>query len=199
MFKFAKTAQTLFALSTLLGAAYAAPMLSAKSIIVNPIPAEITAKLWLDRDPSGISIPKYQPGQQAKISVLVNKDSYVYVFNVDPAGTVDMIVPNRFTGEAAFVKGNSVRTFPASGEAYTLDIAQPYGVNKVLVIASLKPLNMTEIASFKNTQDVFATVAPSIQGQGRLAQALSIVVNPVQKPIPQSSWNAASVWYNVAR
>jgi hypothetical protein len=44
-------------------------------------------------------------------------------------------------------------------------------------------------------QNSFAPVSPTAQGPERLAQALSIVVNPV----PQNTWDSATAFYNVAQ
>ena len=180
----------------LLSPAQAAPRISAQSIIVNPVQASVSVQVWTDRDSSGTQTPSYVPGDKIRLYTRVSQDAYVYLFNVDPNGQVDMILPNRYAGGANFVKANTVKAFPASGDGFTFDIAAPYGVNKVLALASLTPLNTSSIASFKSSQDKFAV--SNVQGQQQLAQALSIVVNPVQSPIPQNSWVTDVAYYNVA-
>ena len=194
------SATTLGLMLGLLGApAHAAPKISAQSIIVNPVPAAVSVQVWTDRDSSGSQTPNYVPGDKIRLYTRVSQDAYVYLFNVDPNGQVDMILPNRFAGGANFVKANTVKAFPASGDGFTFDIAAPYGVNKVLALASLTPLNTSSIASFKGSQDKFATVSGNAQGSSQqLAQALSIVVNPVAQPIPQDSWITDVAFYNVA-
>ncbi|MBZ9752932.1 DUF4384 domain-containing protein [Deinococcus sp. HMF7620] len=172
--------------------ALAAPTLSAQSIIVNPAPTSLSVKVWTDRDTSGAATPNYAPGEKIRLFTQVNQDAYVYLFNVDPSGQVDLILPNRFQGGANFLKANAVKVFPAAGDPFTFDIAAPYGVNKVLALASLKPLNLDQIATFKSQQNSFADV--NVKGQQGLAQALSIVVNPA----PQNSWITDTASYNVA-
>ncbi|EYB67355.1 S-layer protein [Deinococcus phoenicis] len=180
------------ALSALLiGTAGAAPVISAQSIIVNPVQSSLNVKVWTDRG-SGQQVPSYAPGERIRLYTSVNQDAYVYLFNVDPQGRVDLILPNRYQGGANFQKANTTRAFPASGDPFTFDIAAPYGLNKVLALASRTPLNLDQIATFKTQQNSFATV--NVQGQERLAQALSIVVNPVD----QGSWVSDTAYYNVA-
>ncbi|WP_027459390.1 DUF4384 domain-containing protein [Deinococcus murrayi] len=174
-----------------LGSAGAAPVLSAQSIIVNPVQTNLAVRVWTDRG-SGTQAPAYHPGERIRLSVSVNRDAYVYLFNVDPQGQVDLVLPNRFQSGANFVKANTTRTFPAAGDPFTFDIAAPYGLNKVLALASLTPLNLEQIATFKSQQASFATV--NVQGQQQLAQALSIVVTP----LPQESWVSATAFYTVA-
>lgn len=172
--------------------ASAAPTLSAQSIIVNPLPSTVSVRVWTDRDSSGAATPDYAPGEKIRLYTSVSQDAYVYLFNVDPNGQVDLILPNRYQGGANFLKAGAVKVFPAAGDAFTFDIAAPYGVNKVLALASKTQLNLSEIATFKGQQNSFASV--NVQGQGQLAQALSIVVTPV----PQSSWDSATAYYRVA-
>ncbi|MEF2278641.1 DUF4384 domain-containing protein [Deinococcus sp. YIM 134068] len=186
------THSTLLTLGALLGTAGAAPRLSAQSIIVNPVPTELTVKVWTDRTANGTQAANYAPGERIRLYTSVNQDSYVYLFNVDPQGNVDLILPNRYRSGANFLKANTTKAFPEAGDPFTFDIAAPYGLNKVLALASRTPLNLDQIATFKAGQDSFATV--NVQGQERLAQALSIVVNPVQP----DAWISATAYYNVA-
>ncbi|GGI79852.1 S-layer protein [Deinococcus wulumuqiensis] len=189
---------TLSALTaTLAATASAAPVISAQSIIVNPVQNNVNVRVWTNKDTSGTRTPNYFPGERIQISTSVDQDAYVYLFNVDPEGKVDLILPNRYSGGQNYLKANTTKVFPPAGAGFTFDIAAPYGLNKVLALASRTPLNIDQIAQFKTQQSGFAT--SSVQGQQQLAQALSIVVNPVAQPIPQNSWDSATAFYNVAQ
>ncbi|GAA5533148.1 DUF4384 domain-containing protein [Deinococcus aluminii] len=186
-----KLSLSLRALSALLlGMGSAAPVISAQSIIVNPVQTSLNVKVWTDRG-SGQQVPNYAPGERIRLYASVNQAAYVYLFNVDPQGRVDLILPNRYQSGSNFLKANTTKAFPAPGDPFTFDIAAPYGLNKVLALASRTPLNLDQIATFKTQQNSFATV--NVQGQERLAQALSIVVNPVD----QGSWVSDTAYYNV--
>ncbi|KQR08866.1 DUF4384 domain-containing protein [Deinococcus sp. Leaf326] len=179
--------------AALAATAGAAPIISAQSIIVNPVQTAVNVRVWTDRDSSGNQTPNYVPGERIRLYTSVNQDAYVYLFNVDPQGQVDLILPNRYAGGANFLKANTTKVFPDAQDGFTFDIAAPYGLNKVLAVASRTPLNLDQIATFKSGQNSFATV--NVQGQQQLAQALSIVVNPV----PQESWTSDTAYYNVAQ
>lgn len=186
--------------AALITTASAAPKLSAQSIIVNPVQTSLNVKVWTDRDNSGSQTPNYYVGDKIRIYTSVNQDAYVYLFNVDPNGQVDLILPNRYAGGANYVRANTPKVFPSSQDRFTFDIAAPYGLNKVLALASKTQLNLNEIATFQTqgsqaqgNQGGFAEV--KVQGQQQLAQALSIVVNPV----PQNSWISDVAFYNVAQ
>lgn len=174
----------------LLGAAGAAPKISAQSIIVNPVQSALKLSVWTDRDPTGQATPAYRTGDKIQVFVSPSKDAYVYLFNVQAGGQITQILPNRYSGEA-FVKANTIKAFPGTGDKFTFDIAGPSGIDKVLALASSTPLNLSQISSFKSTQDTFATV--SVSGQDGLAQALSIVVNPVK----DDSWVTDTAQYAV--
>ncbi|KEF33860.1 S-layer protein [Deinococcus sp. RL] len=175
--------------------AQAAPRLSTQSIIVNPVPTTLEARVWVDRDPSGTRTPTYRIGERIRLSVSVNENAYVYLFCLSPDGTVDQILPNRLGG-SNFVRRGEVRTFPAANDNFVFNVGGPAGLNKVLVIASRRPLNLSELSSFQEGQ-AFATVQP--QGSQQLAQALSIVVNPVTQPIPQQDWVSDVAFFNAVR
>ncbi|UBV42908.1 DUF4384 domain-containing protein [Deinococcus taeanensis] len=188
-------ALTVSLLGTLGAPAFAAPKLSAQSIIVNPVPTSLSVNLSVDRDPSGNLTPVYRVGDAIRIRATVNEDAYVYLFNINPDGTTDQILPNHLSG-THFVRAGQTRTFPAPGDHFVFNVSGPRGVNKVLVIASRTPLNLDELSSYR-AGEAFATVQP--QTQGGLAQALSIVVNPVEQPIPQQNWTSDTVRYSVGR
>ncbi|GHF41291.1 hypothetical protein HNQ07_001494 [Deinococcus metalli] len=174
--------------------ASAAPKISAQSIIVNPVPTSLSVQVWVNRDPSGARTPSYRIGENISISARVSEDAYVYLFNINPDGTTDQILPNRLGG-SNFVRAGQIRTFPSASDNFQFNIAGPYGLNKVLVIASRTQLNLSELSSYSSGQ-AFATVKP--QSPARLAQALSIVVDPVTQPVPQQDWTSDAVQYNVA-
>lgn len=173
---------------------HAAGTISAQSIIVNPAPTNIGVNVWVDRDPTrGQQTPSYVPGDNIKLFTSVQQDAYVYLFNVDPNGLVEMVLPNQLSNrENNFVRAGTTRVFPDDYSSdYRFSIDAPYGVNKVLALASRTPLNMDQIAYYTSGSH-FAT--SRVKGQQQLAQALSIIVNPV----PQNTWHSDIAYYNVA-
>ncbi|WP_102127323.1 DUF4384 domain-containing protein [Deinococcus planocerae] len=193
---------TVFAAALLLplaAPAQATPRLSTQSIIVNPVPTTLAAQVWVDRDPSGSYTPNYRIGDSIRVSVRVNEDAYVYLFSVDPSGSVDQVLPNRLGG-GNYVRAGEIRSFPQAGDSFTYSVGGTPGLNKVLVVASRRQLNLSELSSFK-AGEPFATVKPTVNSPQRLAQALSIVVNPVtptptQPSVPQQDWISDTATFN---
>lgn len=174
-------------MALLASTAFAAPKISAQSIIVNPAQPDLKVSVNVNKDAGGNAIPNYRAGEQISISATTNRDAYVYLFNVDAQGNVDQIR----LGDDNFVKANTTAVFPTAGSGLVFNIGEDTGLNKVLALASLTPLDLSQISNFKSSQDVTASV--NAKGQAGLAQALSIVVTPV----PQNSWVTDTAFYNV--
>lgn len=180
----------LIPIALLASSSLAAPVISAQSIIVNPKKPTLQVQVSLDKPSSGSNIAQYRIGDSIRISAKVNRDAYVYLFNVNAAGKVHQILPNQIGGNNYVRAGNTV-SFPATTDQFTFDIAGPVGLNKVLALASSTKLDLSSLSKFQSSQAQFATVKP--KGQERLAQALSIVVNPV----PQTSWVTSTALFTV--
>ena len=166
-----------------------AQRISPQSIIVNPVQTDLQVNVWTDRSNQG-SNPVYGIGERIKLSVNVNQDAYVYLFSVHSDGQVDLILPNRLSGGNEFLRAGETRSFPGSGAAYQLNVDGPVGQDKVLAVAAKRPLDLSEIASFRGNS-AFADV--QVSGQNGLARALSIVVQPV----PPSDWVTNVAYFQV--
>ncbi|MBI0445620.1 DUF4384 domain-containing protein [Deinococcus sp. DB0503] len=163
------------------GVASAGPAkITAQSIIVNPVETRLAVQVWVNKDASGRGNPVYRKGENIVIGLKTNQDAYVYLFNVNANGQIDLFFPNNYE-ESNFVQAGVTRIFPADGAKYTLTVGGPNGQDKLLALASTTRLNIDDIARFAQGQG-FAQV--KVQGQENLARALSIVVNP----LPEDGW-----------
>jgi hypothetical protein len=180
---------SLFALGVLGlgGLAGATPQLSPQSIIVNPVPTDLSVRTWVDKDPAKTGNPVYQIGERIRVSVQVNQDAYVYLFSVRSTGDIAPILPNAFERDN-FLRAGQTRTFPPQGAGYEFKIDAPEGQDRVLAIASRQPLDMSNIIDVANS-------AARVQGADNLSRALSIVVTP----IPQQDWVSNVAFFVVGR
>ncbi|WP_425544391.1 DUF4384 domain-containing protein [Deinococcus depolymerans] len=181
-------------LSVLLGVgaqASASPAkITAQSIIVNPVDTKLKVEVWVNRDAGGQNNPTYRKGEQLSVGLKTNQDAYVYLFNVNANGQIDLFFPNNFE-ESNFVKAGVTRVFPPQGAKYTFTVGGPNGQDRLLALASTRPLDLEDVARFAEDQG-FAKVR--VQGQENLARALSIVVNP----LPAEGWTTDTVSFRVA-
>lgn len=181
----------------LLATAQAAPRIDAQSIIVNPVDTDLDVRVWVDRDTSGRNTPNYLPGEQVSIFAKTNQDAYLYLFDINSNGEIVQILPNRLQNKGNLLQANQERKFPdrRQGDGYVFTISEPYGISKVLALASKNPLNLEQINEFRNSQDIGGGLSEITisKGQQGLAQALSIVVSPID----QKTWTTATARYNV--
>lgn len=177
----------LIATTALLGGllSFATPQLTPQGIIVNPIPTDLEVQTWVDRDPSGYGNSTYYFGDKISISAKVNQDAYVYLFNINADGNIDLILPNQLNADN-FMRGGEVRQFPQPGTRYQFTITGPSGVDQVLAVASRQPLSLGQVADIRSGQ-------VKVSGASNLARALSIVVTP----LPANDWVSDAVRYNV--
>lgn len=171
-------------LSVLLLTAMAAQQVTPQGIIVNPNPS-FSVRTWVDRDSSKTQNPVYTVGENIRVSVQVSRDAYVYIFSVRATGEISLILPNPYES-SNFIPANQVRTYPSSGARYTFTIDAPAGQDRVLAVASLQPLSLSQIADVQRGEVL-------IRGADNLARSLSIVV----QPLPQGDWVSDVAFYQV--
>lgn len=88
------------------------------------------------------------------------------------------------------MQGGVTRLFPGKNAKYSLTVGGPNGQDRLLALASTKPLNLNDVAQFAGDQG-FAEVR--LQGQDKLAQALSVIVNP----LPEDAWTTDVLTFRV--
>ena len=164
------------AMTLISGAAMAqsAPRLTPQAVIVNPVQTALQVNVRVDK-------ASYVEGEKQRISVSVNQDAYVYLFDIQPDGVVSVLLPNGFSGGTPFLRANENRVFPPNGAGYELTIAAPFGQEKILAVASKRELNLSQIVPQVRTNQI---VTASVQGQDGLARALAVTVTP----LPPQDW-----------
>ena len=167
--------------------AQSTPVITPQGIVVNPVPTTLQTQVSVDR--AGTN-PTYFVGENVKVKVSVNQDAYVYLFSIDASGGVDLILPNRLSGGAEFMRGGETRQFPPVGANWQLTVTGPFGQDTLLAVASKRQLNLSEIATFKNGQP-FATT--NVQGASGLARPLALIVTP----LPAQDWVTTTAQYQV--
>lgn len=174
-----------------LALADSSPIISPQSIVVNPSPS-FNVNVWVDKDTSGNSRPSYTIGEPIQISVSVSQASYVYVFDLNAAGEITQILPNRLSGgRDNHLQAGETRTFPSSGANFRFNIGGPVGLDKVIALASTSKLDTSQLAQFQAS----GNFASSNQGESSFAKTLSIIVTP----IPQQNWVTDTALFYVVR
>ncbi len=157
-----------------------------RAIVVNPAPS-FGVSVSLDK--SG-NVPSYAVGERISISVRSDRDAYVYLYSLQPDGSVTQILPNRFDDDN-YLRGGETRTYPPRDAGYVFNVEAPTGLSRVVAVASLRPLDTRQLARFESG----AAFATSDLGQAGFQSAFRIVV----EPIPNSSWVTSTAYYDVVR
>jgi len=122
----------LIAAFSLLGTAQQQPI--PEGIIVQPIQTPMAVQLGLERT-------SYSPGDRLRLTITVNQDSYVYIYNITPDRRVNLLFPNAYQPENLLRAGT--HTIP--NQRYSLVISPPTGVECLQVLALAAPLPLEQI------------------------------------------------------
>ncbi len=94
----------------------------------------LNVEVFLDKDPSGESVPNYQLNEKIQIGVRPSASSYLYLFHLNSQGKAVQVFPNRYDGNN-FLKGGETVYIP-NNHRYSLSISGPEGLDHVVAIVS---------------------------------------------------------------
>ena len=159
--------------------------LGALDVVANPH-AGFGVSARVDRDPTGNVIPGYRVGESVTITLSADRDTFVYLFNIRADGTVALFFPNHHDTDH-HLRANEPRVLPGAG--YTLDLEGPTGLDKVLAIASLEPL---DLASLLSTTDRVPFARADLN-----ELAFANVLTGILAPLDETSWAAETVAFYI--
>ncbi len=79
------------------------------------------------------------PGESVKVRFRVDDDAYVVVYDIDTMGRVRVLFPED-PYDDGFVRGGQVVRLPGRGAGYRLMVSGPAGVERIVALASDRPL-----------------------------------------------------------
>ncbi|MEZ4630579.1 MAG: DUF4384 domain-containing protein [Deinococcales bacterium] len=149
--------------------------LSAQSIVIQPNPGSgnLWVEVFVDKDPSGSSLPSYTLGESIRIGVRSSENGYIYLFNVRSNGHVIQILPNSYDSNT-YHYANQVRYYPDSSDRYRFSIDAPLGRDAVIAVFARQPLSSQALSQIRGQVGSFQTSA---------IVPLSIVVEPIPQQI----------------
>ena len=100
-----------------------------KGVLPAPPAGPITVKIATDNS-------TYAPGAGIRITVEVDKECYLYLYDIDPAGTVTLLFPNRFQPDPRVGPGK----LSLPGKGYRFVVSGPEGEETLVALASLAPI-----------------------------------------------------------
>lgn len=106
-----------------------------KGVLPSPPAQEFLIQIETDQE-------IYAPGEPIEITITIEsgisipEQSYLYLYDIDPAGTVTILYPNRFSPDPRVSPG----TISLPGEGYRLIVGEPEGIETLVAVASSIPL-----------------------------------------------------------
>ncbi len=99
--------------------------------IVPEAPTGLSVAIWPEK-------PQYHIGDYARIYFYVSQPAYVYIYDFQPDGVVRQIFPNWWSRNPFVSAGTHVLP---DNPNWRLRVTPPTGTDKLLIIASTRPLN----------------------------------------------------------
>ena len=126
---------------------------------------------WVDRPDY-----TYASGEAVQVFVETNKDAYVTVLNVDPAGTTTVLFPNRYRSDNFVAAGRTLR-LPDRDE-FRIVVSGSVGAELLKVIASTEPVPLFEARQLAGAGPFQVARARS----AHLARSLAVVISDTNRP-----------------
>jgi hypothetical protein len=123
------------------------PMAAETPVVQTPVAAEMPAtqtpvvqmpvavkngfvlQVWPDHDSR-----VYYDGEQMTLRLWADHDCYFIVYHIDVNQVRQVLFPNQYDRGSNFLKADTVKTIPIEGSRF--DICEPFGEERILVIAS---------------------------------------------------------------
>ena len=138
---------------------------------------------WVDRPDY-----TYASGEDVRVFIETNKDAYVTLLNVDPAGRTTVLFPNEHQRDN-FVAANRTLRVPEPAATFRIVVGGDVGTELLKVIASTEPRSLFEAGDLSG-----AGPFQMVRAQpARLARSLTVVMaDPPSGTAGGSSASAAS-------
>jgi hypothetical protein len=95
---------------------------------------QLSVSIWTEKS-------QYRVGELAVVHFFVSQPAYVYIFDIDPQGTVRQIFPNAYSPDAYVTAGQHVLP---DKPTYQLRVTPPPGTETLQIVASPTPLSFPQ-------------------------------------------------------
>lgn len=156
-----------------------------KGVVVNPA-QPYSSSIWADKS-------QYNIGDNLKVNYRVDKDAYVYVFDIDTQGNVILLFPNIYTNNN-YARAGATYTLPDNSN-YKLSVAGPNGVDTLVMFAVPTALSANDIQWLKSSLAT-STFGPKVNS-GTAYDFMSYVKGVNIVPTYGNNWSSASTTFVV--
>jgi len=131
----------------------------------------LTITIWTSKE-------QYKKGEDIQIFLKGNIDYYARVVDISSNGEIIQLLPNKFRQDHFFKAGN-IYTIPDKNDKFTLIATPPFGVDKIVVYASDRPLGPAPMEKMDNGLGRYNGTKKSLAVKTR-----GIVVTQIEKGTP---------------
>lgn len=101
-------------------------------IVIEPPAGDLVATITTDK-------PAYAVGETVRITFTINRDAYIYIWDIPPDGNVTQIFPNGYESQNYFPAGT--HTIPSPGRGYSFRVQPPLGTEWLQIMATTAPVS----------------------------------------------------------
>jgi len=141
-------------------------------VLPTPSPDKSGLELWVDKT-------TYAPGEAIKIRIEAKEDGYLYLYDIDHAGSITLLYPNAYQPDPKISAG----TIRLPGEGYRFTIGYPEGVETLVAVLAQAPIEQLSASSD-------TAYRPLMMGPQALVNELSI-------ELTDTGWSSAWVQFSV--
>jgi len=127
----------------------------------------------------------YTVGDVVKLTVQVNEDAHVAVFNIGPKGRITQLFPNRLQKESLIKAGQEI-SVPPKDSATVIKVTGDTGAELIKVVASNRPLKIVSDIATSEGQ-AFLPIATE---SGKFSRDLGLATSD---PGPAEKWSLVNI------
>jgi hypothetical protein len=155
-----------------------------EGILVQPLQTPLAVQLGLEK-------AAYAPGDRLRLTITLNQDSYVYIYNITPDRRVNLLFPNAYQPMNLLKAGT--HTIP--NQRYSFVISPPTGFECIQVLALAAPLPLEQLVPGGNLtpQNPFPLLSQNPKEFQALMQRLIV------GSVSATGWAAAWTCFQIAQ
>lgn len=154
-----------------------------EGIIVQPAQTPLAVQLGLEK-------VLYTPGERLRLSLALNQDAYVYIYNITPDRRVNLLFPNAYQ-PVNFLRAG-VHTLP--NQRYSLVISPTTGLECIQVLALAAPLPLEQLIP----EGKFSPQNPFPLLSRRPQEFKTFMQNLIVGAVSTTGWAAAWTCFQIA-
>lgn len=141
-------------------------------VLPQPSPDKSTLELSVENS-------TYAPGDRIQIDIEAKEEGYLYLYDIDPWGSVTLLFPNAYQPDPRVPAG----TTKLPGEGYHFTVGYPEGIETLVAILSQEPIEQLS--------------APSDSAYRPLGTEPQSLVDSLSIELDETGWSTSWVQFNV--